>query len=69
MICEFCRGSGQQRFNDQRGDEYDDCLYCHGSGFATCDNCGTTKDVVCHPNGPEYVCTDCLFEELEYECC
>lgn len=58
MICEFCNGSGIAVYDDQ------ECMDCGGSGTATCYDCGTTEDVIDYPEGPEYICTDCLFLEM-----
>lgn len=55
MNCDFCYG--------HRGEGWT-CLECDGDGLAKCCECGTKEDIVHHPEGPEYICTDCLFEEL-----
>lgn len=51
LFCEFCDGADPC------------CPYCD-EGAAKCVACGTIEDVVPHPEGPEYICTDCLFEEM-----
>ena len=57
MICEWCSGTGADPDSIIM---HDDCLYCSGSGRATCD-CGTNEDIVMDDEG-DTICTDCLFE-------